>query len=677
MSRLYDALETLGSGSPVPFADIPMDDLPTYLRQVFEDAELIGNSVPPPPGGQPSTDSTLSRADPDPATSAAGMTVSSVRPPPPAPEVKELWEKWGKPLKVSAGSNVLGISVYKMAAHDRHGAWFGRRSIHEGLSFDHWMRAMKKEFKTSLAVEGGPGSGAVRGIGADQLLERKLVKGIGRMEVCLLSAQFPGPTSPRDFVTLLLTTSSDEQTPPIDTTGRTYMLVSIPVDHPQAAPRQGLIRGHYESVEIIREIPLTAHKSQSDSELQHPSEQGSARGRQRANRNPVEWIMITRSDPGGGIPRFMVERGTPGSITQDATKFVDWACGLKEEDLPEPVSDDEEMETEALVEREVDGGVPLKENAEVERPAKEDHTDETPSDERGILSSISSQIEGSLAQLTPHAQKFLFPNVDEDSSDTDSTSLESFASAEQWTTANEQRQSSLAQALEEGDLGGSQRSSLGSTPPEGTHNPTDEADKEEARLRLKHAKELEKLEQKRKEIDAKRLSSESQLRDPPADHPGKAKEAAEKEAKELARAQERHDREVAKQAAKHEQQLAKLQQKRERERTKREERRKKEAEKGEGKRIRRDRDQWKRLCELVKRENEILKAQVEELQRENTRMVTVLGRSEEGKETLKRMRAEGWGALDGKRNGGREGGSMKSGKSGKLGSEKSKDSSKD
>ena len=42
--------------------------------------------------------------------------------------------------------------------------------------------------------------------------------------------------------------------------------------------------------------------------------------------NPVEWIMITRSDPGGSVPRFMVERGTPGGIVADASKFLDWAC---------------------------------------------------------------------------------------------------------------------------------------------------------------------------------------------------------------------------------------------------------------------------------------------------------------------------------------------------------------
>lgn len=37
--------------------------------------------------------------------------------------------------------------------------------------------------------------------------------------------------------------------------------------------------------------------------------------------------MITRSDPGGSVPRWMVERGTPGGIIKDAEKFLDWAAG--------------------------------------------------------------------------------------------------------------------------------------------------------------------------------------------------------------------------------------------------------------------------------------------------------------------------------------------------------------
>ena len=42
--------------------------------------------------------------------------------------------------------------------------------------------------------------------------------------------------------------------------------------------------------------------------------------------NPVEWIMVTRSDPGGSVPRFLVERGTPGGIVGDAGKWLQWAA---------------------------------------------------------------------------------------------------------------------------------------------------------------------------------------------------------------------------------------------------------------------------------------------------------------------------------------------------------------
>jgi hypothetical protein len=69
-----------------------------------------------------------------------------------------------------------------MAAHDRHGAWFARRSVHEGLPFDRWKLAMQGEFAESLAVTGGPGAGSIRGIGADKVLEKQVVKGLGKME---------------------------------------------------------------------------------------------------------------------------------------------------------------------------------------------------------------------------------------------------------------------------------------------------------------------------------------------------------------------------------------------------------------------------------------------------------------------------------------------------------------
>lgn len=64
--------------------------------------------------------------------------------------------------------------------------------------------------------------------------------------------------------------------------------------------------------------------------------------------NPVEWIMITRSDPGGSVPRWMVERGTPGGIIKDAEKFLEWAA--KKHELDEEYPDEVENEYEETME---------------------------------------------------------------------------------------------------------------------------------------------------------------------------------------------------------------------------------------------------------------------------------------------------------------------------------------
>ena len=51
------------------------------------------------------------------------------------------------------------------------GAWFARRSIHEGVGFARFKRSMQIEFEKSLAEQGPPGSGNVRGIGGEELAQ--------------------------------------------------------------------------------------------------------------------------------------------------------------------------------------------------------------------------------------------------------------------------------------------------------------------------------------------------------------------------------------------------------------------------------------------------------------------------------------------------------------------------
>lgn len=186
MSKLHDALASL---RPVPYSDIPVNELATYLRNTFAEAELILNSVPPPPGGDDFATAHRTRTDPNAATKASEMTCSTVRPPPPDQLHEELQKGWGKPMKLSAKDNPLGVSVYKMAGHDRHGAWFARRSVHEGLGFEKWKKAMQREFPESLAVQKGPGEGSVRGIGGDRVLEREEADGLGRLEGGILQVR--------------------------------------------------------------------------------------------------------------------------------------------------------------------------------------------------------------------------------------------------------------------------------------------------------------------------------------------------------------------------------------------------------------------------------------------------------------------------------------------------------
>lgn len=179
MTELHEALACL---RPKDFSDVPTDNLEEFLSDILAKAELIANSVPPPPNGTPYESSQRTRTEQQPATSAKDLTISQVRRPPPARTHEELQKSWGKPLKLGNADAATGMSVFKMAGKDRHGAWFSRTSVHEGLGFNKWKRAMQSEFEESLKVQGGPGEGNVRGIGGDQRLEDMTVDGVGQLQ---------------------------------------------------------------------------------------------------------------------------------------------------------------------------------------------------------------------------------------------------------------------------------------------------------------------------------------------------------------------------------------------------------------------------------------------------------------------------------------------------------------
>jgi hypothetical protein len=338
MAELHKALSCLG---PVSWDDVPVssaEQLREYTQAIFSKAKLITETVPEQESSDESDENAPPSKQDEPLLPPAAAGLS-------APQFYSLRKEWGKPLKMNnTKENPLNIPVYKLSGKDGNGAWFARRSVHKGLPFARWRAKMKIEIEETLRVrqeekrQGKTPESSVRGIGADAKLENVGIiaagssRNRGFVDVYKLSAQFPGPTTARDFVTMIMTTDSvpgeaaekDDHSSP-----SSFLVVSKPCIHPEAPPRGDYIRGQYESVELIRELPRksTSQKqdeasgatTDSESRMDAPqpasgssrSTGSSSSANDSNNPNPVEWIMVTRSDPGGSVPRWMVERGTP------------------------------------------------------------------------------------------------------------------------------------------------------------------------------------------------------------------------------------------------------------------------------------------------------------------------------------------------------------------------------
>jgi Protein of unknown function (DUF3074) len=177
MAALHDALKTLG---PIDFDDTPLDDLKPFLSNGFSKAQLIVDSVPIPAPSEESDLDGRSRASST-ASSASEISISSARSAPPPSDVEALQKEW-KSVKMNPKENPLGMSVYKLGGKDGRGSWFARRSVHEGLGFTKWKKALEREFPETMKVQGGPGEGNIRGIGGEQRVAYKNIDGVGKME---------------------------------------------------------------------------------------------------------------------------------------------------------------------------------------------------------------------------------------------------------------------------------------------------------------------------------------------------------------------------------------------------------------------------------------------------------------------------------------------------------------
>jgi len=174
-SQLKEAFSHL---RPIEWSSINTSNLKPYLEEAFQSAELITNSVPMPP----SSDGPAASSNPQKATKAADTFVSPDKLPLPDSGQEDLHKAWGKPIKLSQKDNPLGVSVYKISSPDGNGAFFARKSVHQGIPFPKFKRAMEREFLESLKVNEGPGSGAIRGISADKRVESEVFEGLGTVE---------------------------------------------------------------------------------------------------------------------------------------------------------------------------------------------------------------------------------------------------------------------------------------------------------------------------------------------------------------------------------------------------------------------------------------------------------------------------------------------------------------
>lgn len=408
---------------------------------------------------------------------------------------------------------------------------------------------------------------------------------------------------------------------------RHLIVVSRPTSHPEAEEREGLVRGNYESMELMREIPGTGQDEES---------------------NLIEWIMITRSDPGGGIPRFMVDRGTPGSIVADVPKFIEWAISRSEDD---DEKDDAEAEKEieeanaqgpdlSQSEPNLRGGdeesaqEPMSKSVSMERPSQVPRQPSLRPEETtgnsSLLGSLTSAIGSTVGgyiygdEYEHHQGRLnqVDPKEASDSSSISSSSDGTFASAADYEDRD----------APSGDDASSKKGSDGASILSGRSEGSSE------RPLSPHEKEMLKLKKKRIDLDQRMAKTRE------ADEK-RSQDASTKEKSEQKKAEERIERDRKKQEEKYQKEVRNLEERRKKQERKAEESRVKEGKRAEERKrkalekdalykTQRERDEAKESLKIAEGEREALVQQVADLQRENTLLVQKLGSTEAGVDAL-------------------------------------------
>jgi hypothetical protein len=394
------------------------------------------------------------------------------------------------------------------------------------------------------------------------------------------------------------------------------MVVSKPCQHPECPPRQGIIRGQYESVEIIREIPsakvIEDHKSKKTATSSSSESKDSTSAEHKEGSAPaIEWIMITRSDPGGSVPRFMIEKGTPPGIAGDAAKFVKWLEALSTKGNTEKGSIDSlgaagaedhcQGETQAAADPSQAVGTGSAESLPVE--------DETGIANRTGLYGIITGAFGAASSVVASGLRRQFDSSM--TSDSEERSLNSHPDADEKKEDGSDLSSvrSFASAMEKSETETKDKEAK-----EATESRSEDS---KPQSQSAHEKELKKLQDRRRKLDEKVAKMQERMEQ--KQHGDKEKDAAS-----LAKAREKTEKEVAKQEAKYRREVKKLEEKQEREERKAEARRRKAMDREEKANLSLELEKVRVDRDLARKHVQLLEGQVKELQSQNMAMAAKL-----------------------------------------------------
>lgn len=345
----------------------------------------------------------------------------------------------------------------------------------------------------------------------------------------------------------------------------------------------------------------------------------------------IEWLMVTRSDPGGSVPRFMIERGTPPGIAGDANKFLKWLSSKSISDFSETDGEDTKLKQEASkaeVAEKLSPDTPSypRKVPTGPRPSVTEEKEELEEalGPTGFYGMIANALNAAGSVATSHLP-IIFSSTKDASSDSsepsselredDESSIHSFHSLE-------------AEGIDENDNASSKpEESSTQLTPSVTNGGAEWARSTDSLARStapsQHEKELRKLEERKRKTEEKlRRAQEKAL----AKRGNASETSSQREEAALQKLREKHEREMAKQQEKYEREMKKLEAKKANEQKKAEERQRKALEREEKANLAMELDKVRAERDIARKQMEILKEQIGDLQTQNTLLVARLGR---------------------------------------------------